>query len=145
MKIYLSKSNLCDPVVVSAVRKAIEKNNHELVEFRGGTYDISNVTSADMVIVVSAPGASDNVGIETKKLGRGIFGEVKAALAKPIPVKVVLGESNGSVLVADVLTAKLFNTEDWRTEYGVLTHNPVGEQLQTILAGSEEEILLADN
>lgn len=145
MKIYLSKSNLCDPVVTSAIRKAINTNDHELVEFRGGTYDIANVLSCDMVIVVTPPDASDNVDQNTKKLGRGIYSEVKNSLEENIPVKVVLAESNGSLYVCDVIKATPFNTENWRSEYGILTHNPVGVDLQAVLNHSEEEILLADN
>ncbi len=145
MKIYLSKSNLCDPVVTSAVRKAIENNDHELVEFRGGTYDIANVLSCDMVIVVTSPNAGDNVNENMRKLGRGVYNEVKNSLEKNIPVKIVLAESNGALHVCDVIKVKPFNTNDWKTEYGILTHNPVGVDLQTVLNRSEEEILLAGN
>ncbi len=142
-KIYLSKSTLCDPVVTAAIRTAIEKNNYELVEFRGGKYDITNVTSADMVIVSTSPNSGDSVPQDSRKLGRGVYSEVKAAMEKEIPVKVVLGEFKGFIFAADVIKAQPFNTEDWKTEYGILTHERVGIDLQVVLAGREEEILLA--
>ena len=145
MKIYLSKSNLCDPVITSAVRKVIENNDHELVEFRGGTYDIANVLSCDMVIVVTSPNAGDNVNENMRKLGRGVYSEIKNSLEKNIPVNIVLAESNGALYVCDIVKVELFNTNDWKTEYGILTHNSVGVDLQTILNRNEEEILLTSN
>lgn len=144
MKIYLSKSNLCDPVITSNVRKIVEKQDHELIEFRGGEYDISNVTSSDMVVVVTQPTAGSNVPDNSKKIGRGIFSEIDSALKNEIPVKIILGEDNGALYAADVVDVKLFNTNDWRLEYGIVAYSIICYDFETSIS-VDNKILLAEN
>ena len=53
MKVYLAKSNSCDPEVYMRVKKYIKGNiKCELLEYSGGTYDPSVILMADYLVVI---------------------------------------------------------------------------------------------
>ncbi len=71
--IYFAKSNACDPDDVMKVRKALSFYDCNIIEFRGGVYDSSQMTECDMIILLphskqfSAPKKPEN----SFKVGRG--------------------------------------------------------------------------
>jgi hypothetical protein len=53
MKVYLAKSNSCDPEVYMKVKKYIKDNiKCELLEYSGGTYDPSVILMSDYLVVI---------------------------------------------------------------------------------------------
>lgn len=140
----MSKSNLCDPVVTSWVRKILESSNCEILEHRGGTYDESLIFSADAMVVVTAPGSGDGVGSIDRKIGRGVYSQINAAQGESIPVMVVTGSVDGAISVANVLSVRKFNQNDWTKEYGILSHDPNSIDLKSFLCPTSDEILLSN-
>lgn len=85
MKVYLSKSNRCNPNHVMLVRQAIKDHyndidNFELLEFTGGTYTPEKLLSADLVFVVTEQDPIESDDVMLVVVGRGIYSEVRQFL-----------------------------------------------------------------
>lgn len=77
MRIYLSKSKQADPEAVAVVRKVLQENGHEIVEFQGGKYDPSLVANAEAVVAITHPQSPDE-SLKSKffECGKGVGGEI---------------------------------------------------------------------
>lgn len=128
MKVYLSISRqakldhqkilidkLIDNPVVTNIRY-----------YAGGEYSDKDLLEADFVIVLThnTP-TEERIGVTSLHVGRGVFTEVTKAHKENIPCFIVREiESKGieyAVWLTEVLTADLYNPDDWVKNYGVLS------------------------
>lgn len=141
MKIYLSKSNLHDPVVSATIRNIVEKTNHTLTEFRGGPYTTDLLDKADKVIVLAAPKSTTVIHGQTVHLvGKGVYSEAKRAKDKAY---LVTGATDGALAVSKITDTTVYNDQDWKNSYGAIHSDGALIDLQGMLEpASEEDILL---
>lgn len=141
MKIYLSKSNLHDPVVSATIRNIVEKTNHTLTEFRGGSYTTDLLDEADKVIILTAPKSTTVIHGQTVQLvGKGVYSEAKRAKDKAY---LVTGATDGALAVSKITDATVYNDQDWKNSYGAIHSDGTLIDLQGMLEpASEEDILL---
>jgi hypothetical protein len=125
MKIYLSKSNRCNPNHVMMVRQELKDvfPNDQVVEFEGGSYDRRILEGADKIVMVAEarPKIIEQDRIIKVDIGRGLYTEAELGLAKG-PKKTyycLIDAEIDSFTLHEVQRTVLTDIDKW-TRYGVL-------------------------
>lgn len=103
MKIYLSKSNLSDPVFVEKIRSIFSEV--EIIEFNGGKYDPSIINDAQYLVVIPPVKLIPFVG-------KGVGSEILHAKQNDICCYMALDET--FLAINNVL---VHDTKDWQKNY----------------------------
>jgi hypothetical protein len=118
MKVYLSKSNLANPNVVSKLRQLLIDNGFEVAEWTGGAYNIKEMLKNTVAMFqVTHPEGYEglpNIAI----YGRGITSEFKAAEEKKNPVYIYDGED-----FYQVVGSKLLDENNYKTRWAKMELN----------------------
>lgn len=73
LKVYLAKSNECNPEVVAQVRAHLKTYNIDIVEFTGGMYSDKSLRDSEYLIVV--PSLTD-IQITDYEIGKGLYTQI---------------------------------------------------------------------
>lgn len=81
MKIYVSKSNCCNPLIAQVLKEQIKGKGHEVLEYKGGRYDPNIVLQSEQVLFITE---------DLKEIiGKGQHSEFTSAKNKKIPTYLV--------------------------------------------------------
>lgn len=117
IKIYLAKSNLCNPEVLMHVRAFLNKQpNVEIVEYKGGQYRVDDLKSADCLIVIPPVFREGEVNI-----GKGLSSQITDFTKKDNIVLVTgLGENNLQPTIAFCESQEITDV-NWQNDYATCT------------------------
>lgn len=140
MKIYLAKSNSCDPEVYMKVKKYIKDNiKCELLEYSGGTYDPGVILMSNYLIVIPPDFEFDKrlVNLPSILTGKGQFEQCRSFAMinyhsdttgssqwfQPIgpnkdKVFVLSRFLSGRPMFSPLRGLEKLNTNDWKTTWG---------------------------
>lgn len=113
MKIYLSKSNLCDPGLYIQLKAAIKELDHELYEWEN---KLSTPKGNDFVIALPPNENSLKNGIVN--VGKGLWSEVNKAMSHDIPCYLILSLKKEISVKQVISTERKNNQTDWTKNYG---------------------------
>lgn len=111
MKIYLSKSNSCDPSLYLRVKNAL--NDHDVFEYSPNK---NNKKQCDVIVTIPHQGAKLDED-DSINVGKGIFSEIEAFYDNRRSIYVVLEEDN-IMIVEDLYRDS--DQNDWKKNYGSL-------------------------
>lgn len=146
MKVYLAKSNKANPDVVAYTRKKIQALGHEVVEYTGGKYNPDQIFECNLVVAVTHPEEQPNNA--SKYIGRGVLGQLDAAMGEDIPAVIVREANEADTKVSVIIKAETFDKTDWTFRYGIVLHDEISRPLSEILhleINSVDSLLLACN
>lgn len=109
--VYLCKSNQCDPDLVSAARRHIEKFTNKVLEHKGGTYNPNLVTLSDTLIVVPMNELSKS---DRFVVGKGQLSEIKLAQERRINVKVFVSEEYKYIGYLSITDIHVFDEKNFQ-------------------------------
>lgn len=118
MKVYLSKSNLANPNIVSKLRQLLIDNGFEVSEWQGGQYNIANLLDdTKSMFQVTHPEGYENIP-NIAIYGRGITSEYEAAVRLSNPVYLYDGED-----FYIIEESKLLNENNFKTRWAKMKLN----------------------
>lgn len=144
MKIYLAKSNSCDPEVYMRVKAYILKNTVgvELLEYKGGPYTHDDLLSADLMVVIPPSfNFETDKGCDVINTGRGQFEQcmvyananyTKNFTTKATPhiyyvnktslnkILIITGFDYGRPQIANFIGLEKSVEQDWKLNWGNL-------------------------
>lgn len=75
MRIYIAKSNKANPEYLLKVRDFLSKfKSVQILEYKGGSYDNTDLISADLLIVI--PDLSEGINDKRVVLGKGLYMQI---------------------------------------------------------------------
>ena len=118
MKIYICKSNNCDPDTLIHLRAMCRKENIDVLEHTGGQYDPLLIHEAQMIIIIPPDIAENKTSIvESALVGKGLFSQANEFNG---PKFLALRREN-MVYFKDVTKVEVYDTNDWKIRYGKIT------------------------
>ncbi len=126
-KVYLSKSNLANPNVVSKLRQLLIDNDFGVKEWTGGAYNIKELLNG-VVIMFQVTHPDGYEGLPNVAIyGRGITSEWKAMVDQGKPVFVYNGED-----FYQVVNSKLLNINDYKEKWAKMELKPTKLSIEEI-------------
>ena len=136
MKVYLAKSNRCNPSDYMTIRNLLLSHNVEVLEYAGGVYNDVKLLSADMLVVLPESTKSPVI------LGKGLYMQI-AAFGKQFGKNlwIVTDVLNLTVTHINSENLHLHDTLDYAKYSKYIDKNPVPKSLLNLLPSKYEIIL----
>lgn len=75
-KVYLAKSNKCNPDHIFKVREILNDSNSETVEYKGGSFSHKPMLDCDMLVVLPDLSTYDD-GYKQVSVGKGLYQQIE--------------------------------------------------------------------
>lgn len=127
-KVYLSKSNQCNPEDVMIVRTQLTKNGYEVVEYQGGEYSPEPLMNSDYIVVITLD--------KKRYVGRGQYDQVRLCVSAPKfknRMLFVTRIENGNIYVQEIRNINIHDIDNWKLAYGVLDLSTYEVDLSTVM------------
>lgn len=119
IKVYLAKSNLCDPDDITMVRNLLKDDNIELLEYRGGEYTDDDLLKADYMVVLPYHNSWHIKGGNWKCfVGAGVY---KQMVTFGKYEKIFFINDVEDFTYARIQSVEIYNQRDYKTEHGLVT------------------------
>jgi len=119
-KVYLAKSNKCNPDNVQIIRKLLKNYDCEIIEHKGGSFSHKPMMKSDILIVL--PYLEEYV--ENNIVGRGLYSQIEEFERTGKPCLVVYNIDK-QISVGNIIDKEVLDYNDF-FEYGEVCVDPVG-------------------
>jgi hypothetical protein len=116
MKIYLAKSNRCNPIDYINIRNLLLQHKIDILEYTGGDYTDTKLLSSDMLIVLP------EIYSTAIKLGKGLYSQIKTFCRHNENAWIVSNSVNFDVIKIDTSRLTIYNSTDY-VNYGTYDSN----------------------